>query len=113
MSNTAEAPLVLKKRPVSKLPIPEKYDGKLPSPSISKQLTRMQTLFIEYYLQGKKPPEAARMAGYKETVAKAANTTLLRTPAIYKEINRRVRAKFKELEIDTDFILGQLGAVAS
>lgn len=112
--NSVEQSLELPQRPIGRLPIPEKYEGKgVKKSSVERSLTARQEKFINYYLAGKTPPEAARIAGYSESVAATASVTLLRNPAIYQEINQRARDKFKELEIDAEWILGQLGNVAT
>ena len=70
-------------------------------------MTRRQKLFVEYYIaDGMKSAErAALKAGYAPSTAAAASEQILHTPAVAREIKRRVRALYKELELTTEDII--------
>ena len=81
--------------------LPRRSTGNIYSDKLSKQ----QWLFIEGYLQGKKPYQAAKDAGYAESTCLAAHDTLLYNPDIQEEIQKRIDRYYKEIGISEKRIL--------
>lgn len=76
-------------------------------------LTRKQLLFIEYYLRGMNAKRAAEQAGYSPTTCEVAATSVLKHPAVVKEIRRRRDEIFDDEKVDTKWILNRAYQLAN
>lgn len=76
-------------------------------------LTRKQLLFIEYYLRGLNAKKAAERAGYSPFTSEVAATSILKHPAVVKEIRRRRDEIFDDEKIDTKWILNRAYQLAN
>lgn len=72
---------------------------------LSGKLNLQQWRFIEFYLQGMKPYEAAKKAGYAESTCQVAYDVLLNNTDIKEEIQRRVDKYFESIGINEERII--------
>lgn len=68
------------------------------------RLTKKESLFVDYFLQGNSPHKAAILAKYSPFTAEVANTLILNRPRVIAEIRRRMDEVFREKKVDQDWI---------
>jgi len=76
------------------------------------ELTRKQKRFVEYYLRGDSPKEAALKAGYSTSTADQALDAVLYRPAVAREIRRRQEALYRQMELTTDDVVDEIRRMA-
>lgn len=76
------------------------------------ELTDKQQMFISEYLVDFNATRAAKSAGYSEATAGAIGHENLQKPEILGEIEKRMAARHKRLEISADRILDELRKLA-
>lgn len=76
------------------------------------RLTKKESLFIQYYLQGNSPHKAAILAGYSPFTAEVASSLILNRPRVIAEIRRLSDEIFNEKKIDSDWIISKVTELA-
>lgn len=106
----------IKVRPVKSLPAPSTQKEeleKVPSTSTKFAGTPKQKLAVEYFLQNQNQYQAAIKAGYSEAVARCAGENIFNLPNVRAEVNRRLSARFKKEEFNSDSVLMQIDSAAN
>jgi hypothetical protein len=78
----------------------------------SDKLNMQQWRFVEFYMQGEKPYEAAKKAGYAESTCLVAYDTLLNNPLIKEEIQKRFDRYFREQELTEQRLFQSVSTLA-
>lgn len=69
------------------------------------KLTRKQKLFVEFYIQGFSPSQAALKAGYSGTTSASAHQSILYQTAVQSELKRRAHEIYRDIELTTEDIV--------
>lgn len=99
----------LSKLPIRKPQIPERNPSLTPvrrrsGNILHPTLNVRQLKFVEYYVAGKNPYQAAKLAGYAESTCANATELLLNNKDVREEIGKRFNNAFHEKNISNDDI---------
>lgn len=89
-------------------PRPVKVTPKLLKVTDTEKLTKKQKMFCERYLVHDRPRKAAIEAGYSEATADSVHATVLKSPAVIKELRRRRTEWLQNEERNTDWAKEEL-----
>lgn len=87
-----------------------RYDA--PAQAPAHKFTDRQASFIDHYVFSKNATQSAIKAGYSENDAHVQGSRLLSKAKVRDEVERRLAARAKRLDIDGDWVIRELAKVA-